>query len=391
MVNQREPIDSAEIKSIVTNMSRKNRYTKEIIDLVESDLKYGLTVDETKSYTKRYKDVRQMRVMSMCIRNNWSDEVMELICKPGIKAGQMECLYNLYMETKDLMYVNDIYVKSNGNIGRMKNIHRKFKEEADLADTTVYIESKEAGISESVTSESVQTDDVSTEAANEEKSEEDMKIDVDEIIKNADAEKQHLFEELAEKDNQIEDIQNQFNSCLSENKKLSIEIAKLKELLAKEKEQSEKLKEPKETKEITESEDAVSETVQRSEEEIKKEEESVMDRPIQTPVGIPVYYPVNIIDVYGNVLSAAIPDRQEKKTSPFGGIFSRLLFKRKTRIDIVKLVSGSDLTADQLCLIKSAIESGLTDKQIETLVQNKLSPDRMKEVIEIAVLEKGMV
>ena len=54
------------------------------------------------------------------------------------------------------------------------------------------------------------------------------------------------------------------------------------------------------------------------------------------------------------------------------------------------LISGN-LVPDQLVQIKIAIERGLTEGQLVELINNNLAPDRMKEIIEIAVLENSIL
>ena len=64
--------------------------------------------------------------------------------------------------------------------------------------------------------------------------------------------------------------------------------------------------------------------------------------------------------------------------------------KKKSRQDIVKLVASGDLVPDQLVQLKSAIERGLTESQLVELINNNVSAEKMKEIIEIAVLENAM-
>ena len=71
-------------------------------------------------------------------------------------------------------------------------------------------------------------------------------------------------------------------------------------------------------------------------------------------------------------------------------LFARLSFKKKSRADIVKLVVSGNLVPAQLVQIKSAIEKGLTETQLIELITNNISAEKMKEIIEIAVLENSM-
>jgi len=107
--------------------------------------------------------------------------------------------------------------------------------------------------------------------------------------------------------------------------------------------------------------------------------------------GIPVYYQIPVTDSAGRVIQHLPVERTERKSN--GGIaalFARLSFKKKSRADIVKLVASGDLVPAQLVQIKSAIEKGLTEGQLVELINNNVSAEKMKEIIEIAVLENSM-
>ena len=54
------------------------------------------------------------------------------------------------------------------------------------------------------------------------------------------------------------------------------------------------------------------------------------------------------------------------------------------------MVASGDLVPAQLVQIKSAIEKGLTESQLVELINNNISAEKMKEIIEIAVLENSM-
>lgn len=116
-------------------------------------------------------------------------------------------------------------------------------------------------------------------------------------------------------------------------------------------------------------------------------------QPVPSPVynGIPVYYQIPVTDSAGRVIQHLPVERTERKSN--GGIaalFARLSFKKKSRADIVKLVASGDLVPAQLVQIKSAIEKGLTEGQLVELINNNVSAEKMKEIIEIAVLENSM-
>ena len=109
--------------------------------------------------------------------------------------------------------------------------------------------------------------------------------------------------------------------------------------------------------------------------------------------GIPVYYQIPVVDGSGNVVQRLPIERSVRKSSNNGvaSLFARLSFKKKSRADIVKLVASGDLVPAQLVQIKSAIEKGLTESQLVELINNNISAEKMKEIIEIAVLENSKI
>lgn len=72
------------------------------------------------------------------------------------------------------------------------------------------------------------------------------------------------------------------------------------------------------------------------------------------------------------------------------GFFTRLCIKKKSRRNLVKLVIAGELDINQLVQIKSAIEKGLTERQLEDIINSRVPADRMKEIVEIAELENSM-
>lgn len=53
------------------------------------------------------------------------------------------------------------------------------------------------------------------------------------------------------------------------------------------------------------------------------------------------------------------------------------------------MING-ELDRNQLIQIKSAIEKGLTESQLEEIINSRVPAERMKEIIEIAELENSL-
>ena len=71
-------------------------------------------------------------------------------------------------------------------------------------------------------------------------------------------------------------------------------------------------------------------------------------------------------------------------------LISKLGIMKKARQDIVNLLASGDLVPAQLVQIRCAIEKGLTESQLVELINNNVSAEKMKEIIDIAVLENSM-
>ena len=71
-------------------------------------------------------------------------------------------------------------------------------------------------------------------------------------------------------------------------------------------------------------------------------------------------------------------------------LVGRLGFEKKSEQDLVRLVAEGKLGTEQLIEIQNAMKQGLTEKQLVTLINNGVSAEQMREIIEIAVLENNM-
>lgn len=71
-------------------------------------------------------------------------------------------------------------------------------------------------------------------------------------------------------------------------------------------------------------------------------------------------------------------------------LVGRIGFEKKSKQDLVKLVAEEKLVAEQLIEIQNAMKKGLTEEQLVTLINNGVSAEQMREIIEIAVLENNM-
>ena len=68
--------DSIKNKTYIDNLRSAAKYSKEVIDLVEADIEYGLTMEQTKLYLKRDIKFPQMKLLSQCLRKGADEAFM---------------------------------------------------------------------------------------------------------------------------------------------------------------------------------------------------------------------------------------------------------------------------------------------------------------------------
>ena len=82
-------------------------------------------------------------------------------------------------------------------------------------------------------------------------------------------------------------------------------------------------------------------------------------------------------------------EQSQKKDNHLLGFTDKLGFLKKSRQDIMKKLITMGFHTAQLVQIKSAMEKGLTDKQLKELISNNVPAEKMIELIELAVLENS--
>ena len=63
-MQERARVSSMDLNAHMNNLRKNPKFTEEILKLVESDLQYGLTIEETEMYTSKRFDYAQMKVYS---------------------------------------------------------------------------------------------------------------------------------------------------------------------------------------------------------------------------------------------------------------------------------------------------------------------------------------
>lgn len=387
-MQERAKVSSMDLKAHMNNLRKNPKFTEEILKLVESDLQYGLTIEETEMYTSKRFDFAQMKVYSSCLRNGYPDDVRDCITREGLTGEQMAVALEFYEKGVPLKTIAEVTENSSHTAFAMKKLFQSIVSKVQAAGEAVQAQDDYAKeLLEQIKSvvEKIEFQEKRYDALNE-KLKELQTAGQDAKIQN------NLLNQLAEKDSMLEKQQDELNEARGTIARLRNEmdaIRKEKERLEKRTEEmereatvrgSEVKQEP--GKEITDKKEMVQGMEQAEKKQVEKKQEALV-----YPAFPGIGYNVAVVDGNGKIVSFMPVERMERKKekSSVSALFSRLSFKKK--IDIVKLVAEKDLEPKQLVQIRSAIEKGLSEEQLLVLINNQIPAEQMEEIINIAVYE----
>lgn len=382
-MQERARVSSMDLKAHMNNLRKNPKFTEEILKLVESDLQYGLTIEETEMYTSKRFDYAQMKVYSACLRNGYPEDVRECITRDGLTGEQMAVALEFYEKGVPLKTVAEVTENSSHTAFMMKKLFQSIVSKVQAAGEAVQAQDNYAkDLLEQIKSvvEKIEFQEKRYDALNE-KLKELQTAGQDAKIQN------NLLNQLAEKDSMLEKQQDELNEARGTIARLRNEmdaIRKERDRLEKRTEEMEKEAATKGSNTVTEPEVAVAD----KKEEAKSMVQAEVKQEVPVIPSFPgVGYNVAVLDGNGKVVSFMPVERMERKRerSTMSAIFSRLAFKKK--IDIVKLVAEKDLEPKQLVQIRSAIEKGLSEDQLLVLINNQIPAEQMEEIINIAVYE----
>ena len=410
MEEKREPLSQMAIERKIQLLRSKN-VDNEIIALVKSDYEDGLTEDEVELYLNKSYDVNQMKVLSSCLHKGVSEEMVTLLRESKMSGGQMQTALNYYEKGVPVAAIKEVVEKDDTaiNMRRMLDVvlENLSKAKEQKPEDSEYVKALIAQMEEVV--EKINHQNERYDALNKKLSEIETSKDDEEV-------RERLVKENQDKDEMINSQQNELNRANGTIARLRDDIEKKDKEMKRMSERIESLEDKiidiainnQNPKDVLEGGNKENVEKAMQPEAVADTKETVTDKrmsdtvvsdsiaiPSAAPMmanGIPVYYQVPVVDAAGNVVQRLPIERTTRKSSNTGmaGLFARFCFKKKSRADIVKLVASGDLVPAQLVQIKSAIEKGLTENQLVELINNNISAEKMKEIIEIAVLENSL-
>lgn len=384
-----QALSKSEIGKHIDILKSGKRYSEEIIALIKDDLEYGFSKEQTELYLKSGYNIGQMRVYSECLRDGKSEEFLSLIERTELTAPQMQIAFEFYKKGVPIATIEEVVARKETPIA-MKTAFSKFLEQIQtVKQETVtepeYVQELVKKMEEIVSKICFQ--EKRYDALNE-------KLTIFESTKADEQIRENLVKENADKEQLLNDQQdklNQANSAISRlREQLEFKDKEMNRMSNRIETLEDKLLHATNVNAVTSSE-SKKEEERNVQSEIKKEGAAMAQQTIVTePMGIPIFYQIPVVDMRGRVIQKVQIDRSESKSNGVIGLLSKLCFKKKSRADIVKLVASGDLAPAQLIQIKSGIEKGLTEGQLVELINNNVAAEKMKEIIEIAVLENSM-
>lgn len=384
-----QALSKSEIGKHIDILKSGKRYSEEIIALIKDDLEYGFSKEQTELYLKSGYNIGQMRVYSECLRDGKSEEFLSLIERTELTAPQMQIAFEFYKKGVPIATIEEVVARKETPIA-MKTAFSKFLEQIqtvkqETATEPEYVQELVKKMEEIVSKICFQ--EKRYDALNE-------KLTIFESTKADEQIRENLVKENADKEQLLNDQQdklNQANSAISRlREQLEFKDKEMNRMSNRIETLEDKLLHATNVNAVTSSE-SKKEEERNVQSEIKKEGAAMTQQTIVTePMGIPIFYQIPVVDMQGRVIQKVQIERSESKSNGVIGLLSKLCFKKKSRSDIVKLVASGDLAPAQLIQIKSGIEKGLTEGQLVELINNNVAAEKMKEIIEIAVLENSM-
>ena len=392
MEENREPLSAIAIEKRL-QLLRNKHFSEDTIALVKSDYEYGLTEEEISLYLNKSYDIEQMKILSECLHKDVPKDVIDIIKNTKYSVHQMQVSLEFYEKGVPVQTIKEVMDKGEKPI-TMRRLYEEVLEQLNkvkkqIPEESEYVKALISQMDEVVAKINHQNERY--DALNKKLSEIETSKDDEEV-------RERLVKENQDKDALINSQQNELNKASStiarlrddiekkdkEMKRMGDRIESLEDKIisvaTENKKEAESKAEPQESQSVSQADKKMVDTVA-----VPQNMQAVAN-------GIPVYYQIPVVDGTGNVVQRLPIERSVRKSSNSGvvSLFARLSFKKKSRADIVKLVASGDLVPAQLVQIKSAIEKGLTESQLVELINNNISAEKMKEIIEIAVLENSM-
>ena len=353
---EQKKLSSADIGAAV-NRCRKQGFSDEVCTLLRSDLTYGLLPEQTDLYLDRSYTIAQQKLLSHALREDYPEEVMGLLAENGLDYYQMMEVEQAYKNGLDLEQIAEI-ASGKPKAHAMKKMFQAAVEK--LNEARKEAEKEPSYVQEMLAKVADMVDSIKeNEGIYEEIS---RKLD--------EAAKGNGPDEEAVKDMELSDQQDKLNEA----KRRIIELKKQVENLLVE---NTGLKGKVEAME----------TAGKTEAAVTEPEDNGMDMSQKHGKrDIPFRYRAKIGEHDGKPVIVTLKPEQKKKSS-VGGFFERLTARKEE--SMIRKLKGKGLNTEQMKQIRSAVEKGLTEQEVNDIIDSGFSAEEMEQVIEIVVADRS--
>ena len=392
-------MDNIRRGNILKEIKNANRFEDDVYLLVEEDLTFGLEKDQIDLYLKKNFKLSQMKVLSSYLRKGIDVEFVELVANhPELTGYQVQVALDFFQKGVPIATIESS-VGNKSNVAEMKELFQSVLEKAKAArvgaeDAPAYVKEmmeQMAASIEKIQYQEQRYDELNKKLTIFESTKRDEEVRDNLLQKYNDAESllNSQQNKLNQADSTIARLREQITDKEKEMKRMQTRIDTLEDKLLARADKPEKDTPVVAKKAIADSE---------PEDTTVKEEKQAASN-ITAPIpemftgsnAIPVYYQMPVVDAQGRMVQRVPVEKIIRKSETgVAALIGRLGFKKKSRQDIVKLVASGDLVPAQLIQIQTGMERGLTEGQLVELINNNVSAEKMKEIIEIAVLENSM-
>ena len=389
-----------------TSKKEMNRYVQElrtkgcknaVLQLVAGDFEYGLAREQISRYAEKNWKIERMQQFSKALRLTDNEDFLSMLENGNFGAEQMEVLVRFMgkgLPAEQIESVADRNMKPHA----MQKALQKVYEAAD--------EAKKAAEKEPAFVKEVQERiDAMVDGIGDNKDfllkVMDKLGSIDQLQQSNDDVRESLSKTIEQKDRELEEQQRS-------NNKLAVECAELRTKYSALKESQETFEQEKAAFE-EKKEDIVRERNQLLEENkrLGKENEELEKRINELTEHLPEAEKT----VAGQRMGNAEEQGSSEKTDYFAAVkgsgqmihvektvarrperlmalAGKKIFKGKSRINLIKELTGKGLNPEQMEQVKQAIKSGLNEQEVIDIINSGFSAKEMAQAIEIVVADR---
>lgn len=332
---------------------------EEVVNLVREDLECGLSLEQVKSYVDKNRDIKCMKLYSRCFRSGYGMDVIRVLLAEEPENTRCELAVEFYGRGIPLEGIKKAMDETRNAMEMEKLLQKLLKQKEELArpegEVPPYAQQLLLQIQEMVGQIHLQENMYG---------ELKRAISILESSKKEEDERNRLQQEIQSRDMQISSQQDELNKG---HRKVAQQRAEIEKLV-------------KEVESLKETITGLKLKLQEKEETMKE-----MNGRVTSSTGVPVYYSVPVMD-QGKVVGRVQVEHTKRQGNAPKGFWAKLCGAFMPSQDIVKKVIDAGLNEQQLAQVRTAMEKGLTDIQLNRIINPALSPQKMSEIIDLAVL-----